>query len=114
MAQQISSASNNSIEVISPATLERLGEVPVDTPADVRVAAERARIAARRWAETPLARRAEVLLAARDIFLTHREELIELLCRENGKPRMEGLTELAYVGDMLTFYGKRARKFLDP
>jgi acyl-CoA reductase-like NAD-dependent aldehyde dehydrogenase len=114
MAQQISSASNNRIEVISPATLERLGEVPVDTPADVRAAAERARVAARRWAETPLARRAEVLLAARDIFLTHREELIELLCRENGKPRMEGLTELAYVGDMLTFYGKRARKFLDP
>jgi acyl-CoA reductase-like NAD-dependent aldehyde dehydrogenase len=46
--------------------------------------------------------------AARDLFIAHREELIELLSRENGKPRMEALVEIAYVGDMLTFTPIRA------
>ncbi|NDD65178.1 MAG: aldehyde dehydrogenase family protein, partial [Acidobacteria bacterium] len=102
------------IEVTSPATLEKIGEVAVDSPAEVAVAAARAREAARMWAALPLAERAAALLGARDAFVDHREELIGLLCHENGKPRLEALTELAYVGDMLTFYGKRGRKFLAP
>jgi len=102
------------IEVVSPATREKIGAVAVDTAEEVAAAAARARKAARIWAAVPMAQRAAALLAARDTFDDHREELVELLCRENGKPRLEALTELAYVGDMLTFYGKRGRKFLAP
>lgn len=103
-----------SIEIKSPATLERVGEVVVDAPADVRAAAERARAAFQLWREVPLARRAEAMLAARDAFLARREELTELLSLENGKPRMESLIELAYVCDMLTFYARNAKRFLKP
>jgi len=102
------------IEVSSPATGEKIGEVSIDTVEDVAAAAVRAREAARIWMEVPLAARMEALLAARDSFIDHHEELVELICRENGKPRLEALSELAYVGDMLTFYGKRGRRFLDP
>jgi acyl-CoA reductase-like NAD-dependent aldehyde dehydrogenase len=114
MAQAVIVESRGEIEIVSPATLERVGAVPVSTPAEVAAAAERARAAFQVWRATPYERRAEVMLAARNAFLAHREELVELLCRENGKPRMEAQTEFAYVCDMLTFYARRGGKFLRP
>ncbi len=114
MAQQISLDPHQFIEIKSPATLEYVGQVRVDTPADVRAAAQRARQAFRVWRETTLKQRAEVLLAARNAFLARREELIELISRENGKPRMESLIEFAYICDMLTFYARNGKKFLKP
>ena len=114
MAEQKGIPTGSQIEVVSPATRERLGEVAVDSPAEVKAAVARARQASRIWAATPLSTRAKVLRLAGDSIFDHREELVELLSRENGKPRMEALTELAYVGDMLAFYGRRGKRFLDP
>lgn len=108
------SDSHATIEVKSPATGERLGEVAVTTAPEVAEAGRRARLAASAWREMPLRQRAKILLGARDLFIAHRDELIELLSRENGKPRMEALVEIAYVGDMLTFYANQGRKFLRP
>ena len=108
------SDSRATIEVKSPATGERLGEVSVTTAPEVAEAGRRARLAASAWREMPLRQRAKILLGARDLFIAHRDELIELLSRENGKPRMEALVEIAYVGDMLTFYANQGRKFLRP
>ena len=64
------------------------------------------------WGATDFKSRAKVLLSARDLLIAHSEELIELICRENGKPRLEALVEITYVCDALTFYSKRARRFL--
>src|SRR6266540_2726929 len=99
MAQRLSIEPRQIIEVHSPATLEKIGEVEIDSPLDVRAAAD-------------FKSRAKVLLSARDSLIAHGEELIELICRENGKPRLEALVEITYVCDALTFYSKRARRFL--
>src|SRR5499426_497103 len=114
MAQRISLEPKQIIEVHSPATLEKIGEVGVNSPLDVRAAAQRAREAFRVWGATDFRRRAKVLLSARDLLIAHSEELIELICRENGKPRLEALVEITYVCDVLTFYSKQARRFLKP
>ncbi|MDX2030296.1 MAG: succinic semialdehyde dehydrogenase [Blastocatellia bacterium] len=114
MAQRMSIEPHAKIEVHSPATLEKIGEVEVTSPLEVRAAVQRAREAARQWAAMDFAARARVLLSARDWFLAHREELIELICRENGKPRLEAMVEITYVCDVLTFYAKQARRFLKP
>lgn len=108
------SDSRATIEISSPGTGERLGEVPVTTVEEVAEAGRRARLAAQVWGGLSLRQRAKVLHGARDLFIAHRDELIELLSRENGKPRMEALVEIAYVGDMLTFYANQGRKFLEP
>src|SRR5215510_2264571 len=112
MAQQLSIEPRQIIEVHSPATLEKIGEVEIDSPLDVRAAAKRAREAFRVWGAIDFKSRAKVLLSARDSLIAHGEELIELICRENGKPRIEALVEITYVCDALTFYSKRARRFL--
>jgi acyl-CoA reductase-like NAD-dependent aldehyde dehydrogenase len=107
MAQQI-------IEIHSPATLAKIGEVPVTTPLEVCAAAGRAREAFRAWSACDFKKRAEVLRSSRGDFLAHREELIELMCAENGKPRLEAVVEITYVCDVITFYARQARRFLQP
>ncbi|MBO0799495.1 MAG: aldehyde dehydrogenase family protein [Blastocatellia bacterium] len=102
------------IEVHSPSTLSKLGEVAVNTPSEVGAAARRARAAFRVWSSLDLKQREEVMLTAREYFVSRREELIDLICAENGKPRLEALVEVMYVCDVITFYAKRARRFLKP
>src|SRR5262244_540922 len=114
MAQRISLEPRQIIEVYSPATLEKIGEVGVNSPLEVRAATQRAREAFRVWSAMDFSQRAKVLLSARDRLLADGEELIELICRENGKPRLEALVEITYVCDVLTFYSKQARRFLKP
>ena len=112
MAQQMSADPRQVIEVHSPATLEKIGEVTVNTPEEVRAAVQKGREAFKIWSNTDIRRRAEVLLSARDYVLAHQEELIDLICRENGKPRIEAVVELTYLCDVLTFYAKQGQRFL--
>ncbi|MGH9840914.1 MAG: aldehyde dehydrogenase family protein, partial [Blastocatellia bacterium] len=114
MAQRLSIEPHQMIEVHSPATLLKIGEVAVNHPLEVRAAVGRAREAARLWSAMDFGQRAKILLSARDQFLAHREELVELICNENGKPRLEAMVEITYVCDVLTFYAKQARRFLKP
>ncbi|MEP7337228.1 MAG: succinic semialdehyde dehydrogenase [Acidobacteriota bacterium] len=112
MAQRMIQEPHTVIEVYSPATLKKIGEVAVNSPAEVSAAVSGAREAFRAWSALEPKQRAAVLLSARDLFLLHREELIELICNENGKPRLEALVEITYVCDVITFYAKQARRFL--
>lgn len=102
------------IEVNSPATLKKIGEVAVNSTFEVRAAVQKAREAFRVWSALDLKQRAKVLLSARDLFLERREEIVELICNENGKPRVEAIVELMYVCDVITFYAKQGRRFLKP
>lgn len=114
MAQRMSTDPRQVIEIHSPASLAKIGEVKVDVPADIHASVLRAREAFRTWSSLELRERAQVLLNSRDLLLARSEEIIQLLCAESGKPRMEALVELAYVCDVITFYAKKARRFLGP
>lgn len=113
MAQRISIKAPPMVEVHSPATLDKVGEVPAHSAADVRAAVERGRVAFRVWSAMTFKERRRAMRAVRGRLLERSEEVIETICRESGKPRFEALTmELGYVCDALTFFGRRAAKFL--
>lgn len=112
MAQRLSVESRQMIEVYSPATLEKIGEVEVSSPNEVQAAVQRGREAFRVWGALDFKDRAKALILARDLLLDGREELVELICRENGKPRLEALVEITYVCDVIAFYAKNACRFL--
>lgn len=112
MAQRLTIEPPQTIEVHSPATLKKIGEAVVTSPAQVKAFVQNAREAFRAWSALDFKERAAVLLTARDKFVEHREELVELICAENGKPRLEALVEITYVCDVITFYAKQARRFL--
>ncbi len=114
MAQPLRLAPRPVIEIHSPATLNKIGEVTIDSTADVRAAMATARLAFRQWSKLDFKQRARILLSARDLFLARREDIIQTICAENGKPRLEAISEFFYVCDVITFYGKQAQRFLKP
>ena len=112
MAQPLRLEPKPFIEIHSPTTLNKIGAVTIDSAADVRAAVATARAAFRQWSALDLKARAHVLLSARDLFLARQEDIIQTICAENGKPRLEAIVELTYVCDVITFYAKQAKRFL--
>ncbi|MFQ5513804.1 MAG: succinic semialdehyde dehydrogenase [Myxococcota bacterium] len=101
------------LEVFNPATLERIGEIAIATPEDVQAAVERARRAAPAWAALSFHERGRHLLALRECVLEQTEEIIDTICRDTGKPRVEVLSmEIAGACDSLTYYARRAERLL--
>ena len=69
------SATGPAMELRSPLTGTRVGELPTSTESDVQAAAERARAAQVGWAARPVEERADLLLAFHDAVLDRRDEL---------------------------------------
>src|SRR3954454_3777133 len=82
--------STGTIESRSP---QDQSDVVVSAPAadreDVAAAFKRAREAAREWSRSALAR-ADALSAAAEALNAAKDEVVELMGREGGKPRSEG------------------------
>jgi acyl-CoA reductase-like NAD-dependent aldehyde dehydrogenase len=75
------------IECFDPATSERLGEVPVDGPDEVRAAVRAAREAQKTWRKSSFAQRRRVLRHLLDHLLDHADELVSVVVRDSGKTR---------------------------
>jgi succinate-semialdehyde dehydrogenase/glutarate-semialdehyde dehydrogenase len=105
--------SRRRLRLRSPATLEPIGEIEVQSPEDVRAAVERARKAQPTWAALSFDERARYLQRAVRVLLERQDEFLDVIVRETGKPRAEALAvEILAACDALTFYGKRAKRIL--
>jgi len=91
-----------------------LAELPQCSPDDVRAAAERAREAQRRWAATPVAERAAVVLRLHDLVLAEQRRIMDLIQAENGKARRDAFLEVADIAVTCRYYGRRAAALLRP
>jgi succinate-semialdehyde dehydrogenase/glutarate-semialdehyde dehydrogenase len=101
------------LRVANPATLEPIGEIPVQSDAEVGAAVERARKAQPDWAALSFDERGPHLERAVRILLERQDEFIDIIISETGKPRVEALTaEILTTCDSLQFYAKRAKKIL--
>ncbi|WP_373045155.1 aldehyde dehydrogenase family protein [Vulgatibacter sp.] len=96
-----------------PATGRALPPLRIHSPAEVRAVVERARAAQRRWAALTWKEREKKLLAFRSLLVDRAEEVVELLMKESGKPRLEALThEVFPISDLTHFFARRAKKIL--
>jgi len=101
------------IEVINPATLERVGAVPVMGPEEVGQAVRRARDAKRHWAALSIDKRAQVLLRFRQALVDAKDQIAEVIVSETGKPKAEAYAaEIGYVCDAIGYWAKNAGRFL--
>lgn len=73
------------IEVLNPATMEKIDTVPAATKQDVDNAIKNARLGFKEWSAVPLYRRIEILNKFADILEERTEELAQTMCREVGK-----------------------------
>ena len=81
------------IEVSDPATGELIESVPRGTAADVEDAVAAARDAFPAWRACVANERATLLHEVASRMHSHQEALVELLTREQGKPRLENEEE---------------------
>ncbi|PWI43740.1 succinic semialdehyde dehydrogenase [Streptomyces sp. ICBB 8177] len=96
----------------TPFTGEKLADLPEATPEDVAAAFEGARAAQRAWAETPVRRRAAVLLRFHDLVLRRQSEVLDLIQLETGKTRLHAHEEVQAVTVAARHYGLKAPAYL--
>lgn len=101
--------------VLSPVTGQPIGDVPIASKADVYAAVARARAAQPAWAARSVGERAAVLAGVRRRLLDRMDEVVDLVARESGKPRQEGLLhEVLAPLDFLSYYVEHAERILEP
>ncbi len=83
----LSSASHDRIDVINPATEERIGEVPVGSPEDVEHAVAAARRALDGWSSIDPAARAKLVSRLADEVERRQDEFTDIVVAEVGTPR---------------------------
>lgn len=95
-------------DVFAPFTGQLLHRIPVSSPAAIASAAEAARFAQLDWAKSGPAHRRRVLLAAHDLLLERREELLDILQTETGKTRGQAFEELFQGATVTRYYALSA------
>ena len=74
-------------DVLNPATGEAFAKCPDCTPEHVDAAVAAAKRAFPAWAATSIEERKEYVRKLEPVLQSHAEELAELLCKEQGKPK---------------------------
>jgi len=100
------------LQVESPATLEKLGQVPLMGEEDIVFLVKRAKDAFIAWKDLEVKQRVRRIRRAIDAFIDEKERILDTICLETGKTRTEALYELFGAIDILTFYRKHAKSFL--
>ncbi len=98
------------MEIRNPATGEVVDTVPRGSAEDVRQAVDVAYDAWRQWAETPAAKRAEVLYKTADLVRENIKEIATIETKEQGKTLRESQIECSRFAENLEYYAGLANK----
>src|SRR3954454_6890622 len=99
---------------LSPATGEVIGTFPVHDDGEVREAVQRG-CKASQWCQSlgPDGRKQRLMGFAR-VLTRRREELLDLVSRENGKPKVDAFIEHVLALEHLAWAAKHAEKIMKP
>lgn len=101
------------LESFNPRTGEKLGEVPVASPADVGAVVARARSAQEGWAAMGVDRRNATLNRLREVLLDRADEIANMVSSENGKPPVEATGLIGPVCATIKLHSELAKR-LEP
>jgi succinate-semialdehyde dehydrogenase/glutarate-semialdehyde dehydrogenase len=96
----------------NPATGEPLGTVPLMGPDEVSSAVDLARRAFPDWRRIGFEGRRHLLLRFRDELASAKDELAELITKENGKPLVDSVQEVLIACEFLAYYANHAEGML--
>src|SRR5437763_3056053 len=113
-ADRTQAPGGETFETVAPATGEVIATLPVHGEAEVREAVQRARKASQWWMGLGFSERRDRLRAFAGVLARRRDELLELISRENGKPRVDALIEHTLVLEHLAWAGKNAGRIMKP
>ncbi len=105
-------SARRTFDSLNPANGEVVATLPVHDEDDVRAAVARAREAARWWQQLGFDGRRKRLGALQGVLVRRREELLDLIHRENGKPVVDAWIEHTLVLEHIEWAAKNAGKVL--
>ena len=97
-------------EILNPADGSIIDTVPQATEKDVSDAIEFAQYAKVKMAQMPVYRRAAILFECADVMEKRKEELANLLARENGKPIRQTREEIAAAIRIFRGFGEESKR----
>ena len=98
------------IPVFNPATKELLGHVPSSTADDAARAVDAASTAFIDWSQRTADDRADKIDTWYRLIQEHRDELADIMTREQGKPFVEARGEIDYGNQYVRWYAEEARR----
>src|SRR3954471_13812579 len=107
--QWVDAVDGATMDVINPATGEKIAEVPRGTEADVDRAVEAAGRALPEWLDTTPGERMTALLKMADLIDEHAEELARLESLNTGQPWAVAVDEPGLCADCIRFFAGAAR-----
>lgn len=100
----------NKIINYNPANIsEIVSEHEVSTEEQLDLMLQKSTVAFASWSRMPVPKRASYLMRAREIFAERKEELSQILHKENGKPIEEARGEIQEIIDVFDFFNGQAR-----
>jgi succinate-semialdehyde dehydrogenase / glutarate-semialdehyde dehydrogenase len=102
--------SGETIDVVNPATGQRIGSVPKAGKAETRRAIDAAHAAFLEYRKTSAAERAKLMRALHDAIMDNQDALAELLTMEQGKPLAEAKGEVGMSASYILWYAEEARR----
>jgi succinate-semialdehyde dehydrogenase/glutarate-semialdehyde dehydrogenase len=106
----ITSLSAARIDVINPATGERIAHVPAMTREEVDHAIDAAQAAFGPWSGITAASRAKIIRRWFDLICDHRDALASVLTLEQGKPLAEARSEIMYAAGFVEWFAEQAKR----
>jgi succinate-semialdehyde dehydrogenase/glutarate-semialdehyde dehydrogenase len=106
----VSSVSGETFDSINPATGEKIDSVADAGPEDTRAAIEAAGRAFPAWSGLTAYQRSGYLYEAWRLMTARREDLAQLMTKEQGKPLRMARTEVTYAADFLLWFAEEAKR----
>jgi acyl-CoA reductase-like NAD-dependent aldehyde dehydrogenase len=101
------------LSIASPATLEPIGQIEIQTAEDVRATVQKAHQAQPAWAALSFEQRGEYMLRALKILLDRQDDFIDVIIQETPVPRLTVVERDIFAScDALDYYAKNTAKFL--
>ncbi|MEO6608874.1 MAG: aldehyde dehydrogenase family protein [Aestuariivirga sp.] len=105
----VASSSTAHLDVIEPATEDRLGQIADATDAEVDNAIEIANVTRRKWNAIDPRSRAVILHDIAAVIRRDKSLYAECLTREEGKPFKESVDEVSWCATAIDYYAELAR-----
>jgi succinate-semialdehyde dehydrogenase/glutarate-semialdehyde dehydrogenase len=102
------SSDGATISVVDPANENVVAEVASASVEDAIAAVDAAYRTGPSWAQTAPRERAEILRRSFELVVANRQEMAELMVRENGKCLRDALAEVDYAAEFFRWYAEEA------
>jgi len=102
------------IDVINPATEQVIARVPQIEPKHIDYALDSADKAFKLWSKMSLAMRSELIIKYANLLEQHKDEIVDLLIAETGKPADNAEYDFDMLTNCLRFYIEEAKRIDQP